>query len=129
MNMQTTISTADKFQLNTKSLLVIVLTVALAAMFAAGGFDALAATGGFQDEFSGMWGEIKTLANGAPGKILIMLMVLGVVIFSTVKPNLLGFAGCVISILVLANAGDLIDNSLTASILDVANAALSSAVK
>lgn len=82
------------------------------------GFDAIAATGTLEGEFADMWGEVKGLAGGAPGKILMMLMVMGVVFFSTVKPNLVGFAGCVVSVLVLANAGKIIDSSLTATIFE-----------
>ena len=91
--------------------------LAAGAVFAMN-FDAIAATGSLESEFSDMWTEIKALAAGAPGKILIMLMVLGVVFFATVKPNLIGFGGCVVSILVLANAGNIIDNSFTSSIFD-----------
>lgn len=100
---------------NTMLLMAVVFAVALLSW----GFDAIAATGTLEGEFADMWGEMKGIAGGAPGKILMMLMVLGVVFFSTVKPNLLGFGGCVIAILVLANAGKIIDSSLTSSIYDV----------
>lgn len=87
-------------------------------------FNALAATGTLEGEFADMWDEVKGLAGGAPGKILMMLMVMGVVFFSTVKPNLVGFAGCVVSVLVLGNAGKIIDSSLTSTIFDAPAALL-----
>ena len=104
-------------QITAQQVMMTLALLAVAAIFAMN-FDAIAATGTLEAEFSDMWTEIKALAAGAPGKILIMLMVMGVVFFSTVKPNLIGFAGCVVSILVLANAGNIIEASFTASILD-----------
>ena len=105
-----------------KMALAVVAVIAIALFFA--NFDAIASTGTLEGEFTDMWGEMKGIAGGAPGKILMMLMVVGVVFFSTVKPNLVGFAGCVVSILVLANAGQIIDSSLTASIFDAPLSAL-----
>ncbi len=102
---------------NTKTLWIALAVLASAVLLYIG-FDAFAATGTLEGEFSDMWGEVKGIAGGAPGKILMMLMVLGVVFFSTVKPNLVGFAGCVVSVLVLANAGNIIDSSLTATIFE-----------
>lgn len=97
---------------------LLALSVVVGAILLYMGFDAFAATGSLEAEFADMWTEIKGVAAGAPGKILMMLMVLGVIFFSTVKPNLVGFAGCVVSVLVLANAGNIIDNSLTATIFE-----------
>lgn len=98
---------------------MMLLAAAIGLMLFIVGFQALAATGTLEGEFADMWDEVKGIAGGAPGKILMMLMVLGVVFFATVKPNLLGFGGCVIAILVLANAGNIIDSSLTATIFDL----------
>ncbi|MEZ9701207.1 hypothetical protein AB4455_06225 [Vibrio sp. 10N.261.46.E12] len=105
-------------------LLALALVSVVALVLFVTGFDAIAATGTLESEFQDMWSEVKSLAAGAPGKILMMLMVLGVVFFSTVKPNLVGFAGCVVSVLVLANAGKIIDSSLTASILEAPSVVL-----
>ena len=121
-------ATANTMQLqdNPTNMKLIALALAslVALMLFITGFDAIAASGNLEAEFQDMWSEVKSLAAGAPGKILMMLMVLGVVFFSTVKPNLVGFAGCVVSVLVLANAGKIIDSSLTASILEAPSAVL-----
>lgn len=103
---------------------MLALAVVVGASLLFVGFDAIAATGTLEGEFAEMWGEVKGLAGGAPGKILMMLMVMGVVFFSTVKPNLVGFAGCVVSVLVLANAGKIIDSSLTSTIFEAPAALL-----
>lgn len=103
---------------------MLALAVVMGAALLFVGFDAIAASGILESEFAEMWGEVKGLAGGAPGKILMMLMVMGVVFFSTVKPNLVGFAGCVVSVLVLANAGKIIDSSLTATIFEAPAALL-----
>lgn len=117
---------ANLMQDNTVNLKLVALAVAamVALVLFMTGFDAIAATGTLESEFQDMWSEVKSLAAGAPGKILMMLMVLGVVFFSTVKPNLVGFAGCVVSVLVLANAGKIIDSSLTATIFEAPSALL-----
>ena len=114
--MQNTFIQAQNFTLNQK-IMAMAVFIAVALLFV--NFDAIAATGTLEGEFADMWGEMKGIAGGAPGKILMMLMVVGVVFFSTVKPNLVGFAGCVVSILVLANAGKIIDSSLTTTIYDL----------
>lgn len=98
---------------------MMLLAAAIGLMLFIVGFQALAATGTLEGEFADMWDEVKGLAGGAPGKILMLLMVLGVVFFATVKPNLVGFGACVLAILVLANAGNIIDSSLTATIFDL----------
>lgn len=122
------LATANTMQLqdnpNNMKLLALALVSVVALVLFVTGFDAIAATGTLESEFQDMWSEVKSLAAGAPGKILMMLMVLGVVFFSTVKPNLVGFAGCVVSVLVLANAGKIIDSSLTASILEAPSVVL-----
>ena len=116
-----TMNNANAFHVSTKQVLIM-LAVVVAAIALVVGFDAWAATAteGVASQFEEMWEDVQAIATGAPGKILMLIMVMGVVFFSTVKPNLVGFAGCVIAVLVLANASKIINGSLTASVFDAA---------
>lgn len=123
-----TMNNANAFHVSTKQVLIM-LALAISAIILMVGFDALAATAteGVASQFEEMWEDVQAIATGAPGKILMLIMVMGVVFFSTVKPNLVGFAGCVIAVLVLANASKIINGSLTASVFDAVPQALHTA--
>lgn len=120
-----TMNNASTFHISTKQVLVM-LAVITGVFALIAGFDAWAATAtdGVASQFEDMWVDVQALAVGAPGKILMLIMVLGVIFFSTVKPNLVGFAGCTISVIVLANASKIIEGSLTASVFDAQQAIL-----
>lgn len=67
----------------------------------------------FFDQF---WDEVKGLMTGSPAKAIMGFSILGTIAFSMIKPNLIGFLSCVVTILVLANAPTTIDGSLTVTV-------------
>jgi len=122
--MQTTMDNQLQNEIENNNLLMnkaVLFTVAVIGIaFALMGFEAFAAgQGGIGDSFEDFWLGLQSIATGAPGKSLMLMMVIMVVVFSTVKPNLVGFCGCIVSVLVLANATTIIEAGLGANLSDL----------
>lgn len=102
----------------------------LFSLFFIGGV--VASTGGsdLDDSLGGIWDELQALATGNMGRILMICMILGGIYFSVMSPNLVMFLSCAICLLVLANVGDIIDGSLTATydVLDMTQGAIQSSI-
>lgn len=82
-----------------------------------GSADAVSAgSATLHNQFDQMWDEVKGLLTGSPAKVLMGLGIMGVLMFSVVKPNLIGFAASVVTLLVVANAAGTIDTSLTITV-------------
>ena len=115
----------SKAQKSTK-LLLAVFSFALTLMLVYLGFELFAAGSdadtGLSDQFDPFYSSLKGIATGAPGKSLMLMMVVMIILFSTLKPNFIGFAGCVLGILVLSNAPAIIDAGVTANIADYSTA-------
>ncbi|AZL83386.1 hypothetical protein EIJ81_00535 (plasmid) [Aliivibrio salmonicida] len=92
-----------------------IFAVLSVCMFFASAVFAASGSVGLDEGLSTLWDEIAAMATGNTGRILMMMSLLGVVIFAVVSPNLIGFAACGFSLLVLSNATDFIESTLTAT--------------
>jgi hypothetical protein len=108
---------------NNKSMRLVGALAILAVAFlvyliaTSGNADAVSAgSATLHTQFDQMWDEVKGLLTGSPAKVLMGLGILGVLMFSVVKPNLIGFAASVVTLLVVANAAGTIDTSLTITV-------------
>jgi len=112
---------AENFKTNKTLRLLAALGVIVAAFLVyivtTGSAEAVSAGGAtLHTQFDQMWDEVKGLMTGSPAKLLMGLGILGVLMFSVVKPNLIGFAASVVTLLVMANAAGTIDTSLTITV-------------
>jgi len=107
---------ANNFNLPKERLnsLVILTVLAFTFLFAR---LALASSGGsdLDDSLSDIWDELQAMATGNTGRILMLCMILAAMYFAIGSPNLTAFLVVAVCIIVLANASDIIDGSLTAS--------------
>ncbi|MCQ1058402.1 hypothetical protein LRP52_23885 [Photobacterium sp. ZSDE20] len=76
---------------------------------------AATATSGVDSNMESIWTEISTMATGNVGKTLMMMTLIAVVVFSVVSPNLMGFVASAVSLVVLSNASEFIEDTLDAS--------------
>lgn len=76
--------------------------------------SAMAGSGG--DAFQGLFDELVAFAEGVPGQIIAFLSFAGVIVFSMVRPNLIGLGVSVVIMLVLAQLQTIITTMLTAGL-------------
>lgn len=74
----------------------------------------LAGSGG--DAFQGVFDDLISYAEGIPGQIIAFLTVAGVIIFSMVRPNLVGLGASIVVMIVLAQLQTIITTMLTAGL-------------
>jgi hypothetical protein len=99
------------------SIAIIALAIAIYLIATASNVEAVSAAGAtLHTQFDTMWDEVKGLMTGSPAKVLMGLGICGVLMFSVVKPNLIGFAASVVTLLVMANAAGTIDTSMTITV-------------
>ncbi|MEZ8028379.1 hypothetical protein [Enterovibrio norvegicus] len=66
--------------------------------------------------FDDLYTDLVEMANGSPGKILAFLCIAGVLVFSVVRPNLVGLGASILIMLVLAKVASIIDAMLGAGL-------------
>ncbi|MGR5096067.1 hypothetical protein ACPV5O_21065 [Vibrio maritimus] len=74
----------------------------------------MAGSGG--DAFQGVMDDLISFADGIPGQIVAFLTVAGVLIFSIVRPNLVGLGASIIVMVVLAQLNTIITTMLSAGL-------------
>jgi hypothetical protein len=79
------------------------------------GFDVMAGTGG--TAFDGFYAEVAGWLTGAPGKTIMVLMFLGSAFYSVIEPNFIRAAAAAIFGLILANATEMIEAFLSATLV------------
>lgn len=97
-------------QLNPKAL-VNMLFASLLTLFA---FTAIAGSGG--DMFQGVFDELISFAEGLPGQIVAFCSFAGVIIFSMVRPNLIGLGVSIVIMIVLSQLQAIITGMLQAGL-------------
>ncbi|CAK2438720.1 hypothetical protein AB4559_08250 [Vibrio sp. 10N.222.51.C8] len=108
--MQNTINVNDVQKVDSKTTYLGLITFAL--MFFT--VSAIAGSGG--DAFQGLFDELVSFAEGVPGQIIAFCSFAGIIIFSMVRPNLIGLGVSVIIMLVLAQLQTIITTMLTAGL-------------
>lgn len=108
--MDLTMSNVNEHRINPRTMLV-GLAMVLMAMFAT---TVLAGSGG--DAFQGVFDDLIGMAEGVPGQIIAFLSFSGTIVFSMVRPNLVGLGISVLIMVVLAQLQTIITSMLTAAL-------------
>lgn len=87
------------------------LTLILLSLFS---LQVIAGSGG--DAFQGVFDDLISYAEGVPGQIIAFLTVAGVIVFSMVRPNLVGLGASVVVMIVLSQLQTIITTMLTAGL-------------
>lgn len=87
------------------------LFASLLTLFA---FQATAGSGG--DMFQGVFDELISFAEGLPGQIIAFCSFAGVIIFSMVRPNLIGLGVSIVIMIVLSQLNAIITGMLQAGL-------------
>ncbi|UJF20358.1 hypothetical protein L0B53_18735 (plasmid) [Vibrio sp. SS-MA-C1-2] len=74
----------------------------------------IAGSGG--DAFQGVFDDLAAFADGVPGQIIAFMTVAGVLMFSVVRPNLIGLGASILIMVVLAQLNTIITSMLTAGL-------------